>query len=92
MVSFYRYPKGHWRDLRTTNVFESPFAALRLRTDAINRFKKVANATAVIWKLLLVAETRFRKLHAPELLQDVGERAEYQDGVRVADHQEWDAA
>ena len=69
-----------------------PFAALRLRTDATKRFKKVANATAVIWKLLLVAETRFRKLHAPELLQDVWERAEYRDGVRVADHQEWDAA
>jgi hypothetical protein len=35
---------------------ESPFAALRLRTDAAKRFKKVANAIAVIWKMLLIAE------------------------------------
>ena len=47
MVSFYRFPRGHWRHLRTSNVVESPFAALRLRTDAAKRFKKVANATAV---------------------------------------------
>ena len=59
MVSYYRYPRAHWRHLRTTNVIESPFAALRLRTDAAKRFKKVANATAVIWKMLLVAETKF---------------------------------
>ena len=37
-----------WRHLRTSNVGESPFAALRLRTDAAKRFKKVANATAVV--------------------------------------------
>ena len=71
MVSYYRYPRAHWRHLRTTNVIESPFAALRLRTDAEKRFKKVTNATAVIWKMLLAAETKFRKLNAPELLQDV---------------------
>ena len=92
MVSFYRYPKAHWRHLRTTNVIESPFAALRLRTNAAKRFKKVANATAVIWKMLLVAETKFRKLNAPQLLHDVWEGAEYRDGVRADDHQERDAA
>ena len=29
MVSYYGYPRAHWRHLRTTNVIESPFAALR---------------------------------------------------------------
>ena len=73
-------------------MIESPFAALRLRTDAAKRFKKVENATAVIWKMLPVAETKFRKLNAPELLQDVKEGAEYRDGVRVDEHQERDPA
>jgi putative transposase len=50
---------------------ESPFAALRLRTDAAKRFKKVENATAVIFKMLPVAEKRFRRLNAPELPQEV---------------------
>ena len=33
------------------NVVESSFAALRLRTDAAKRYKKVYNATAVICKM-----------------------------------------
>ena len=62
MVTFYNYPKKQWQHLRTTNPVESPFAALRLRTDAAKRFKKVENAQAVIWKMLLVAEQRFRRV------------------------------
>lgn len=71
MVTFYRFPKEHWKHLRTTNVVESPFAALRLRTDAAKRFKKVENATSVIWKMLMLAERRFRRLDAPEKLIQV---------------------
>ena len=71
MVTFYQFPKEHWKHLRTTNVVESPFAALRLRTDAAKRYKKVENATAVIWKMLMLAEQRFRKLSAPEKLMAV---------------------
>jgi putative transposase len=71
MVTFYQFPKEHWRHLRTTNVVESPFAALRLRTNAAKRYKKVENATAVIWKTLMLAERRFRRLNAPEKLMQV---------------------
>jgi len=69
MVTFYRFPKEHWKHLRTTNVVESPFAALRLRTDAAKRYRKVENATAVIWKMLMLAEQRFRRLDAPEKIK-----------------------
>jgi putative transposase len=88
MVSFYSFPKAHWLHIRTTNVVESPFAALRLRTDAAKRFKKVQNATAVIWKMLLIAEKRFRKLNAPELLKEVYEGVEFVDGVAVTKKRE----
>lgn len=71
MVAFYDFPKEHWKHLRTSNVVESPFASVRLRTDAAKRFKKVANATALIWRLLRVAESRFRKLNAPHLVAQV---------------------
>ena len=84
MVTFYSFPRDHWVHIRTSNVVESPFAALRLRTDAAKRFKKVENATAVIWKMLLVAEKRFRRLNAPELLKEVYEGVEFVDGVAVA--------
>lgn len=83
MMSFYGFPKEHWRHLRTTNVIESPFAVVRLRTTAAKRYKKVANATAVIWKTLLIAEKGFRRLNAPELLVDVAEGATYVNGIPV---------
>ncbi|MCL5966984.1 MAG: hypothetical protein M1550_07300 [Deltaproteobacteria bacterium] len=64
---------------------ESPFAALRLRTEAAKRYKKVSNATALIWKMLLVAESRFRSLKAPELMKDVWNGVRYENGVKVND-------
>ena len=60
---------------------ESPSAALRLRTDAAKRFKRVDRATAVIRKMLMVAESRFRRLRAPELMKDVYLGATYKDGI-----------
>lgn len=84
MVTFYDFPKEHWKHLRTTNPVESPFAFLRLRTDAARRFKKVENAIAVIWKLLMVGEKKFRTLNAANLLKDVYYGARYRDGVRIS--------
>jgi putative transposase len=83
LVTFYAFPKEHWKHLRTTNVVESPFAAVRLRTAAAKRFKKVENATAVIWKTLRVAEQSFRRLDAPELLPEVAEGVAYINGERA---------
>jgi putative transposase len=83
MVTFYEFPEQHWRHLRTTNVVESPFASVRLRTTAAKRFKRVDSATTLIWKLLTVAEKRFRKLNAPHLLQQVAEGHVFKDGKPV---------
>lgn len=83
MITFYQFPKEHWKHLRTTNVVESPFAALRLRTDAAKRFKKVENATAVIYKMLMIAEGRFRRLDAPERMQQVYLGVQFRDGIEV---------
>lgn len=83
MTTFYSFPKDHWTHLRTTNVVESPFSSVRLRTDAAKRFKKVESATAMIWKLLQVAEKSFRALKAYWLLQDVYEGKQFVNGVRT---------
>ena len=61
----------------------SPFATLRLRTGAARRFKVVANATMLIWRVLRVVERRFRKLDAPELLRDVYEGRRFADGKPI---------
>lgn len=82
LVTFYRFPKEHWGHLRTTNIVESPFAAVQIRTTAAKRFKKVESATALIWKLLSVAEQTFRRLNAPHLLAEVYAGAVYEDGFK----------
>jgi transposase-like protein len=81
LVTFYQFPREHWPHLRTTNVVESPFATVRLRTTAAKRFKKVENATALIWRLLQVAESTFRRLKGAELLPAVYAGVQYADGM-----------
>jgi putative transposase len=83
MVTFYRFPKDHWIHLRTTNPVESPFSAVRLRTDAARRYKKVANAEALIWKILMIAEKKFRRLKSPELLGAVHDGQLFEDAMPV---------
>ena len=83
LVAFYRFPQPPWQHLRTTNPVESPFAAARLRTDAAKRFRVVKNATAVIWKILLVAERTFRRLKHPELMPAVYRGGTCIEGVPV---------
>lgn len=83
MVTFYSFPQAHWRHLRTTNIVESPFAAVRLRTDASRRSKRVEGAKAIIWKMLRVAEKSWRKLNAPELLPLVASGITFKDGIRL---------
>ena len=65
------YPEAHWPHIRIANPLESPFAALRLRTEAAKRYNRVDRATALIWKLLMGAEKRFRRLRGWELLPRV---------------------
>jgi hypothetical protein len=66
-----------------TNIVESPFNAVRLRTDASRRFKKTANAEAMIWKLLLVAQKSWRALNAPHLMKELYDGKRFKDGIAV---------
>jgi len=86
LTTYYDFPFEHWKHLRTSNVVESPFSRVRLRTTASRRFKSQLNATCLIWKTLMVAEMSFRKLNAPHLVEKVAEGKKYDNGkeVRVA--------
>lgn len=83
LVRFFDYPQEHWIHLRTTNIVESPFDAVRLRTNASRRFKKTESAEAMIWKLLRVAEKSWRALNAPHLMKDVYDGKCFKDGIAV---------
>ena len=83
MVAFYELPREHWKHLRTSNVVESPFQVVRLRTNAARRFKKTENATAILWKLLMLAEKTFRRLDRAHVLNDLLQGAKFVNGVQV---------
>jgi transposase-like protein len=66
LVTCYQFPKAHGPHLRTTNVVEAPFAAVRLRTTAGQRYTRVESATTLIGNVRQVAQQTFRRLNAPE--------------------------
>ena len=81
-MTFYQFPQPHWQHLRTSNPVESPFATARLRTDAAKGFKLVKNATAVIWKMRIVAEQAFRRVKHPELMPLVSREIKFRTACR----------
>ncbi len=83
LTTYYNFPREHWKHLRTSNVVESPFSRVRLRTAASRRFKSQVNATSLIWKTMMVAEMSFRKLDAPHLVEKVARGAKYDNGKEV---------
>jgi putative transposase len=70
-----------WKGHRAPSL-PNPFATVRLRTTAAKRFKKVENATALIWKILQVVESTFRRLKGAELLPAVYAGEQYRDGMK----------
>ena len=85
LTTYYDFPSEHWKHLRTSNVVESPFSLVRLRTSASRRFKSQVNATCLIWKTLMVAEKSFRKLDAPQLVNNVAQGSKYDNGKEIRD-------
>jgi transposase-like protein len=82
LVTFYQFQPEYWCQLRATNLVESPFAIVRLRTTAAKPHKRESLLPRLIWKLRQVAEQTFRWLNTPELLPVVYAAAQYADGVQ----------
>jgi len=82
-VNVYRLPEEPWKHVRTTNPVCSPFALVRLRTTAGKRDKNIQTATALIWEVFEIAESRFPWLDLQALLPEVAEEGKYEDRVRV---------
>lgn len=85
LTTYYDFPREHWKHLRTSNVVESPFSRVRLRTAASRRFKSVVNASCLIWKTVMIAEKSFRKLNAPQLVEKIARGTKYDNGKEVKD-------
>lgn len=71
LLAFHQFPSQHARHLRTTNPIESPFAAVKLRTNAVRRFRTPHSALHLLFKLLERSEKGWQRLSHPEKLKEV---------------------
>ena len=85
-VTFYRYPAEHWPSLRSTNVIESTFATVRLRTKRTKGCGSRLATLTMVFKLVESAATRWHRLRGYRKLVNVLNDVPYQDGVKVAAH------
>lgn len=83
LLAFYDYPAEHWIHLRTTNPIESTFSTVRLR-QRVTKGPGSRNAgVAMAYKLLRVAEARWRAVNAPHLVALVRAGATFEKGKLV---------
>ncbi len=101
LVTFFDFPAAHWKHLRTTNVIESPFATVRLRERATRGAGSRTKGLLMAFKLLEMAQLRWRHLDGAQLLPRVREGVKFADGVQLdpakqvtqsTDHQPREAA
>ena len=81
--AFLSFPAKHWVHIRTTNIIESTFATVKLRTKVTKGAGSAKTAEAMAFKLFLEAEKKWRKINAPEELQNLLNGVEYKDGVML---------
>ncbi len=88
LLTFFDFPAEHWKHLRTTNLIESPFATVRLRTRVTKGAGSRAKAITMTFKLLEMAEKRWRRLNGHELLPLVAHGVKYEDGIQLENKEE----
>ncbi len=74
------YPAAHWLHLRTTNAIESTFATVKARTRSTKGARSRKAGLAMAFKLLLMAEKRWRRVNAPHLVALVQADITFPDG------------
>ena len=83
LVAFFDFPAEHWKHLRTTNVIESAFATVRLRERATRGAGSRTKGLLMAFKLLHMAQQRWRCLDGAPLLPLVYAGEKFIDGVRA---------
>ena len=84
LLTFYDFPAAHWQTIRSTNVIESAFATVRLRTRVTKGAGTRTRGLTMAFQLLAMAEMRWRKIRSPQLVQQLLDGTKFLDGS--ADH------
>ncbi len=82
LLTFYDFPAEHWKHIRTTNPIESTFATVRQRTVKTKGCLSRKTALAMVFKLILSAKAKWRKLDGSSQLAEVIKGVEFKDGIK----------
>ena len=82
LLTHFDFPAEHWQHVRTSNVIESPFATVRLRQRVTKGAGSRTKGLLMAYKLLEMAQQRWRRLNGAHLLPLVRADVTFIDGVR----------
>jgi len=83
LLTFFDFPAQHSIHLKTTTPIESTFATVRLRTRVTNGPGSRAAGLAMAFKLIEVAQDRWRSVNGPNLVALVRTGARFERGALV---------
>ena len=85
LMVFYQFPAAHWKHIRSTNVIESVFATVRLRTYKTKGLGTHRATLAMTFKLVQEAQKSWRRIAKWQHLELVQAGRVFKNGVLVED-------
>ncbi len=82
LLTFYDFPAEHWKHIRTTNPIESVFATVRNRTRKTKGCLNRKTALAMVFRLMMSAKKKWRKISGPNRLPEVIQGIAFKDVIR----------
>ena len=83
LLTFFDFPAEHWKHIRTSNPIESTFATVRLRQRVTKGPGSRIRGLTMAFKLIQMAQDRWRRLNASHLLPLVRAGVPFTDGEQV---------
>ncbi len=83
LLAFYDFAAEHWQYIRAFNPIESNLATVRLRADTTRGCVAQRTILAMVYKLAMSAEKKWRKLRGFKLLAEIIRGVQFKDGEPV---------
>ncbi len=81
LLTFYDFPAEHWKHIRTTNAIESTFATVKNWTRKTKGCLNRKTALSMVYKLMMSAKKKWRKLDGKNRLPEIISGVEFKDGL-----------
>jgi transposase-like protein len=83
LFTYMQFPKQHRQSIKSTNVIESIFASVKLRTNAAKRIPSRESAVYLIFKLVIAQQQRFRKINAYKIVNETINQQKQNSSLKV---------